>query len=623
VRRRTLVRRLCETAEPLVLVVAPAGWGKSTTLMQWSQTDARPSTWLQLHAMCDDPVVFITYLAAALLRVTPLEPAVLEALDVPEPPFSEHVLPRLSAAVSAGPPFLLLLDDGQAMTERRCWDIVAAMLDDLPPGAQVAVAARHDPPLPLARLHAAGALAEVRSTELAFTRSEAKQLLRACDRAVDTSTLDDLMTATEGWPAGFYLTCLAGSERSASAWPKPGDGGRRHLAAYLASEVFDTLPSDVQEFLLHTCILDTLDTEVCQVVSGRADAYEVLHRLATDNLFVLAVGEHNDCYRHHHLFSEYLRAELTQRDPAAAPRLHRLAAECYAVRGELDAEVHHRLAAGDIGQAAHTVAAAWPRLWTAGQRETVRRWLGWFTDRQILEHVPLTLTAGWVYSALDDVALGQRWGQAACSIRTDDRPSPDGAASLRASQALLRATLAPDGVTRMREDAELAAHLESRPGTSWYADAMEALGTACWLTGATARAVRPLQIAAREGNAFNPSAELAALGVISLVHADLGDWGEAKQCADQAVGRLAELGYGTSRRSLPLVLADARVRGHAGHCDPQALTERIEQLLTHMVPHPWMTVLAATLLGEICVAGGDPDRGARWCARAGGIARLS
>ena len=122
-------------------------------------------------------------------------------------------------------------------------------------------------------------------------------------------------------------------------------------------------------------------------------------------------------------------------------------------------------------------------MWSRGQAETVRRWLGAFTDRQILDHPALTLTAGWVYTALDAGGLGERWCEAACGAPMDDSPSPDGAASLRSSQALLRATVGADGVRRMREDAELAARLEATPGTSWYADAQVALGVARWLSG--------------------------------------------------------------------------------------------------------------------------------------------
>ena len=195
-----------------------------------------------------------------------------------------------------------------------------------------------------------------------------------------------------------------------------------------------------------------------------------------------------------------LRGELERRHPGLPDELHRAVAAWYEGEDVPDAAIYHLLAAGETAAAGDVVAASWPAVWSRGQTETVRRWLGAFTDRQILDHPALTLTAGWVYTALDAGRLGERWGEAACASLMDDSPSPDGAASLRSSQALLRATVGADGVRRMREDAELAARLEATPGTSWYADAQVALGVARWLSGATQRALHPLAVGAREGS---------------------------------------------------------------------------------------------------------------------------
>jgi LuxR family maltose regulon positive regulatory protein len=565
--------------------------------------------------MHDDPVVFLTYVIAALEGIAKTAPEIVGLLGSPIPPIEERVVPALMAAVAEAEPFLLVLDDGQTLSEQRCWDIVAALLDELPAGAQIAVGTRDDPPLPLARLRAAGALAELRIADLSFARHEARELLCLAGGCPDEHDLDAVLDTTEGWAAGLYLASLAGGDRPLAVDAERIGGDRRAVAAYFATEVLDRQPDDVRDFLLHTSILEYLEPGVCLTLTGRRDAHDLLDRLARENLFVLPLDERGDCFRYHHLFAGFLQAELARREPGAPPRLHTAAAAYRAGKGELDAAVRHWLAAEDVDAAAAAVAASWLRLWSTGQRETVRRWLGLFTDVQILDHLPLTLTAGWVFSALDDVELGNRWGRAACSCRADDSPSPDGAASLRASQALLRATLALDGVARMREDAELAVKLEARPGSSWYADAMATLGTARWLTGAPKQAVRPLRVAAREGAAFNPAAELAALGTLSLVHADLDEWDEAAARAEQAAARLAQLGYGISRRSLPLMLAQARVRARAGADDLPALVESIGRMLDRMVPHPWMTVMTCVVLGEACLDVGDITAAAHWSAR--------
>ena len=308
------------------------------------------------------------------------------------------------------------------------------------------------------------------------------------------------------------------------------------------------------------------------------------------------IGHH---YRYHHLFAEMLEAELEARHPGARDELHRRAAAWYAEHHDPDAEVRHLLAAGDVATAGDVVAAAWPGLWNRGQAETVRRWLESFDDRQVLSHKALTLTAGWVYTALDDGKLGERWGKAACGAPMGDAPSPDGAASLRSSQALLRATVAPDGVHRMREDAELAASLETVPGTSWYADAQVSLGVARWLSGSAQRALHPLAVAAREGYVYNPSAELAALGYLALISVDETEWEAAQEYEARASARLTELGFGTSRRCLPMLLARAKLLARRPDADVDAATADVDRLLGHMVPHPWMSLLTHVVLGEV------------------------
>ena len=305
--------------------------------------------------------------------------------------------------------------------------------------------------------------------------------------------------------------------------------------------------------------------------------------------------------------------------PASPTELHRSVAAWYAGEDAPDAAVHHLLAAGEAAAAGDVVAAAWPAVWSRGQTETVRRWLGAFTDRQILNHPALTLTAGWVYTALDAGRLGERWCEAACASPMDDSPSPDGAASLRSSQALLRATVGADGVRRMREDAELAARLEATPGTSWYADARVALGVARWLSGATQRALHPLAVGAREGSVCNPSAELAALGYLALIAADETEWDVAEEYEERATDLLTALGFGTHRRCLPMLLTRVKLHARTSPADAEAAAADVSRLLRHMVPHPWMALLADVVLGEGAIDRADVAAAGRHAASAAAL----
>ena len=603
--RRALVATLSASDQPLVLVSGAAGAGKSLALAQWASADPRPVAWLQLDAADNDPVVLLTYLATALQAVTTVDPVVFRALQLSIPPIRERILPMLADALGAAPPLLLVLDDSSLLVNERCWSIIGALMDELPEGAQLAIGARVDPPLALPRLRADGRLLEIRNDALALDRDEASQLLRQHAGDVDDEVVDALYEATEGWATGVYLGALALRDRTPEEWLSHLRGDQREIASYLASEVLDRQPEELRTFLMQTAVTEKLSPALCRAITGRDDAGELLSRLAHDNLFVAPLDDHGEWFRYHRLFAELLRAELERRRPDDSRGLHQNAAAWFLERGDVDGAVHHLLAAREVHRAADIVAAEWTHYWDRGQAGTVRRWLEAFDEREILGHPALTLTAGWVLSAVGDASVAQHWARAACSARVDDSPSPDGAASLRSSQALLRATIAPDGVAAMREEAELAATLEARRGSSWHVDACLALGTARWLGGAEQQAIRPLAAAMREGAVFNPSSELAALGYLAIIAADNGEWDVAREYEHRARARLAELGFGSHRRSLPMLLARARLLAHDRDCSLDDLFVDVDDILGRLAPHLWLRLLGEVTLGEVALSCGD------------------
>jgi LuxR family maltose regulon positive regulatory protein len=605
VKRRALLDELDHTDCPLVAVSAPAGAGKTTVLRQWVESDPRPFAWVQLDQADSDPVVFLTYVSQALASVAEVDPSVHDSLSLAVPPVRERVMPLLGEALATASPFVLVLDDAHVLRGSKPWDLVAFVLRGLPPGAQLALGSRTDPALPLARMRAAGEVTEVHASQLTLDAAEVAQLLRLHGCEADEETADALLAATEGWATGLQLACLACAGRPPAEWIGGIRGGRREIAEYLTSEVLEAQPADVQEFLMRTSVLLELTPRLCALVWERDEAGELLARVAHEELFVVPLGDDGCHYRYHHLFAEMLQDELEKRHPGLPDELNRRVAAWYAEEDLPDQAIHHLLAAGEAAAAGELVAASWPGMWSRGQAETVRRWLSSFTDRQILTQPALTLTAGWVYSALDAGRLGERWSEAACAAPMDDSPSPDGAASLRSSQALLRATVGSRGVRLMRESAELAARLEAVPGTSWYADAQVALGVARWLSGATQRALHPLAVGAREGSVCNQSAELAALGYLALIAADEAEWEVAAEYEGRATDLLANLGFGTHRRCLPMLLTRVKLRSRDGGVDGEEAAADVARLLRHMVPHPWMALLADVVLGEGAVERSD------------------
>jgi len=618
--RRGLCSRLSAGDTPLLLLSAAAGWGKTTVVAQWTAGEDRPTAWLRLEAADNDPVVLLACLIAALAPVTGCDPRLADTLHCATPPLWEAVMPSLAGAVAAAPPFLLVIDDAQQVTGAESWRIVMALVDSLPSGARVVVSTRVDPPLQLARLRASGALSVVGGADLAFDRSETEELLALLDVPLPAEGVEALVRSTEGWATGLSLAIAAVRTHRDGEPTTVVRGDLREIAGYLLAEVFATQTPEVQAFLLHTSVLDHLSAPLCHAVTRRDDVHAVLLHLASDNVFITPEDDAGRQYRYHQLFADFLRAELERREPDSVAALCRRAGAWYLEQGDVPQAVLYLLRAGDQARSADIVSDAWTGYWERGQSETVQRMLGSFSDEQVKAHVPLALTAGWVYSALGDRDKARRWTAIACRVAVDDSPSPDGASSLRSSQALLRAAIAPDGVAGMRADAELAARLEDRAGSNWHAEAQFHLGCALWLTGVDARAERHLLVAAREGAAVNSAVELAALGFLGLVFCDRGEWQQARLCERRAAERLAALGHVSHRRALPLLLLQMRLFARDGGPGLSEQAAWVEATLDRMAPIAWMTVLACVIIGECLIAAGDLEAAGLWSDR--GLAAL-
>jgi LuxR family maltose regulon positive regulatory protein len=618
VQRTALVDALLESPAPLVVVSAPAGYGKSTLLSQWAEAVPIPSSWLQLDATDNDPVVFLSYLTAALSRVAPVDPTVADLLQMQAPPIDELILPRLGDALDAAPPFLLVLDDAHLVQSEACWRHLAVLLDQLPPGACLALGTRSEAALPLARLRAEGRLSEVRLTDLRLTRAEAAELLRLHGTDADDEALDGLLELTEGWATGLYLALLAGDGRPAREWLPRIHGDLHAIAGYLTAEVLERQPAVLQEFLLRTSILDELCPGLCRAVTENDDAHEQLALLVRGNLFVTALDDRDEWYRYHHLFAELLAAQLERQAPDEVPRLHARAARWRHQHGDAGRAARHWVAAGDVSAAAEPAFDAIEDYVMHGQVERARRLLDMFTDAELSGHLALTMAAGWLYgTVLGDPLRGERWRRAACSVEVNDECVSDDQGSWRAWQLGLRAFLAPDGVTRMVEDAECGAGLQHQDPEE-AAESQRVVGVAKYLKGTPRRASQAFELVLSDS--ADPATRSYALAFLSLIAADQGRCDVARDLDRRALELTPRMTLDLSPGmflALPMLLAHARVLAASGDPDWRAHVSSCERYLARMVPQvPWRIMLVCVILGEICLQHGELDEAARWAARA-------
>jgi LuxR family maltose regulon positive regulatory protein len=604
--RADLLDRLTSSPEPLVLVSAPAGYGKTTLLRQWVQRDERPVAWLQLEPLHDDPVALLCYLADALEGFAPLDPECRELLSSRHAPIEKRILPGLSAAVEATPPFLLVLDDAHHLASSSCWRYIGVLLDALPEGGQMAIASRTAPPVPLARLRALGLLKEVRLSDLRLTRAETADLLALHQRCADEDELDSLLSGTEGWATGIYLAILAGGT---SRFMVPR-GDLHQIADYLTAEVLDRQPPDVQEFLLGTSILDQLSAGLCREVTGRADAHELLERLARENLFVTPLDDRGEWFRYHHLFGELLHAQLQRRAPAEEDKLNRRAAAWYETHDDLERAVRHHTAAGggDSARVQSLAATACDRMAMVTQYERARQLLTSFTDEQVLRSPALSLTFTLLGQFLSDARV-QRFSRHGLTMAVGDEPTTVGATSMRSWQAVLRASRAPDGLTRMLEDAELACSLERSVGLGWSGTSLAMRVMALYLLGRVGRALSLYSEAMATGDVQDTLAWW--LGMRALIAADQNDWELAEDLDRQAQTEPE------ASLMVPSVLAHALLLGQQSDPAAMAFIDTSGRALVDVFRSTmWRRILGADVFGEVALRLGDSLAAERWTAEA-------
>jgi LuxR family transcriptional regulator, maltose regulon positive regulatory protein len=371
-------------ASTLMLVSAPAGFGKTTLLTEWlaagpaAPTDQRLAAWLSLDRADNDPVSFWTYVIAALRTAAPgVGENALALLQAPRPPIETVLTALLNDLGAVAGDIVLVLDDYHVVDAREVQDEMAFLLDHLPAGLHVVIASRADPALPLARWRARGDLAEIRAAELRFTPDEAAAYLNEIMglqlTARDVAALE---ARTEGWIAALQLAALSMQGRDDVAGFIAGFAGDdRYVVDYLAEEVLARQPDRVQAFLLQTSILGRLSGPLCDAVTGQGDDKAMLEALDRGNLFLVPLDDRRRWYRYHHLFADVLQARLLDEQPGQVPGLHRRASAWYQQNGEPSEAIGHALAAGDFERAADLVELAIPAMRRTRQEATLRGWL--------------------------------------------------------------------------------------------------------------------------------------------------------------------------------------------------------------------------------------------------------
>jgi len=609
VSRTALVNRLrAGGAFPLVLVVAPAGYGKTSLLAQWATKDTRPFAWLSIDERDNDPLVLLRHLAAALDRIDPVEPRILEALATPQRSVWDSIVPRLTRHLSSrDSPLVLALDDIDLLESEEAIAIVAALIENVPARSMVALAGRTQPRLPVASLRVGAPLLEIGAYELALSRRETEMLLRTCGVELEENELLELLRQTEGWAAGVYLTAL-----TSEAVGEPADDSRveshgRYLTDYVEAEYLERLTPSERAFLRRTSVLEKMSGALCDAILESDDSAASLGALERANLFLVPVDRERGWYRYHRLFRDLLKRELTDVEPDLVPVLNRRAAHWYEAHDDPEAALVHAHAAGDSNEAARILSSIALKVHHSGRAALLETWFLPFDDDDRLERYPGVAVNGCrIHAVRGRPEDAERWLAAAERGAAGRRR---GIAAVRPCISVMRSALCANGPAKMLADAE-AALAKLGSDATWRPSALLVEGAAAILLDNGEKADPLLAEAALEAERLGSTeTRVIALGERSVLAAARGDYHEAEALATEACELLDETeltDYSTSALALAV---SARAMLRHGLWDKArtqlTLAQNVLPTLTHALP--WLAVQARLELGHACVTLRDHD----------------
>ncbi|MDP3374680.1 MAG: LuxR C-terminal-related transcriptional regulator [Hydrogenophaga sp.] len=385
--RERLCDAICNSAGQLVLVRAPAGFGKTTAMVQARERLEREgvaTVWLTLDRADNDASRFLSGLDEAVTRM---------GLESPERSGRDAVQSLAQADI----PFALFLDEFETVHEAAVLGLVREIAEHLPRRGRLVVGSRSLPPLGLARLRVRGQLTEIDGERLRFTLADAATYFdQRRTQVLSPDQLFRLHQKTEGWIAALWLASMAlNRDVDAADFVERFSGSNRAVADYLAEEVLARQPPPVRQFLLRTSLLRQLDASVCAALNPRLDCATLLEQLDAEHLFLTPVAGEQRTWRYHSLFADYLRAQLERERPDEVARLHLAASGWYESQGRPVPAIDHAIEGGDFPHAMGLLETHAEAFLEQGRMRLLWRWFTTLAAAPLREHPRLQMSAVW------------------------------------------------------------------------------------------------------------------------------------------------------------------------------------------------------------------------------------
>ncbi len=559
--RQHLVDRVIrDINHKLAMIIAPAGYGKTTLMVDVTIELGQPVVWYQLDTADNDPATFLAYFVEGLRRTLPdVGQQIKNLLEGSEMLHASRAIIIILNELfeNPGTTWTLVLDDYHVINNPAVHELTTTLIENRPPDMQIMLASRTAPPLPLPRWRVRGQLLDIRADTLRFSVDEAQKWLNSIIPDVADTTIETLIQKTEGWGAGLQLalTFLGDSKlQDHSALTENLEGTHPYIFNYLMEEVFERQPEELQTFLLKSSVLNQMNASDCNAVLDIEHAQLMLETLQKNNLFVFSLDSQRRWFRYHQLFHQFLRNKIRSQMPGTLEALHRLAGEYYAGAGEFEEAILHLLTIEDFPRAAEVFKVFGFAYIEQGRADILNHYLDQFPPEELGRHAELWLLYGKVLrhqgritEAISKferaVGVADNLDAVRCKILTlielagIVRSQGDYLRSQRLSdKAVQLSETAPsemralalmenakstgflEGMGRGRQLAEEAIEETARAGSNLTqyqkAQLLRSLGQICWWHGDVAQAVRYGQDAL--SNVANPQSPLAAEIMLTL-----------------------------------------------------------------------------------------------------------
>ncbi|HEX7646483.1 MAG TPA: LuxR C-terminal-related transcriptional regulator [Noviherbaspirillum sp.] len=402
----------------LILVRAPAGFGKTTAMLQmrrYMEEHGAATAWMTLDQADNDASRFLSCLEAAVSYIVAGD-ALDAALPHPAASPDDVVLRLVDALAACHSPFTLFLDDFEHVQDQVVLGIVREILAHLPRNVRIVIGSRNLPALGLGRLRGRGQMLEIDVAALRFSMQESEEFLKQCRQLpLQHEELAKLHRKTEGWIAALWLASVALERRTNHAeFIARFSGSNQAVTQYLVDDVLAQQPADLREFLLRTSILRHLNAPLCDTLTGRGDSAMLLRQLEAANLFLTPIDGEQTTYRYHGLFADFLRGQLASELPDEVARLHLAASRWYELHGRPVPAIDHAIDAKDSAAATRLLARHAKDLLAQGRIRLLTRWFDALPDDALHAYPNLQLVRAWALGMMrgpgEAMALLERSG---------------------------------------------------------------------------------------------------------------------------------------------------------------------------------------------------------------------